>query len=200
MEKVFRLQLINSLSGFKSAALLGTVSKSGLENLAIFNSIVHIGSNPPLIGCILRPLTVPRHTFKNIQETGWFTVNHVQKDWYREAHKASGNYREDISEFEVSGLTPEYSETCSAPYVEESKIKMGLTLEEYHKIEANGTLLLVGAIQEIHFPKEIQEEDGYLDLEKAGLVASSGIDAYHRTEMLGREAYVRVPEEKARGG
>lgn len=200
MEKVFRLQLINSISGFKSANLLGTVSKEGRENLAIFNSVVHIGSNPPLLGCILRPPTVPRHTFENIRDTGWFTVNHVHKDWYRQAHKTSGNYKEGLSEFEISGLSAQYTEGCPAPYVAESSIKLGLTLEEYLEIEANGTILLVGAIQEIRFPKEVQEEDGFLNLEKAGTVTISGIDSYHQTERLGREGYVRVPDDKARRG
>lgn len=200
MEKVTRLQLINSISGFKSANLLGTVSKDGQENLAIFNSVVHIGSNPPLVGCILRPLTVPRHTYENIRDTGWFTINHVHKDWYKLAHQTSGNYREDLSEFEISGLSPQYSEGCPAPYVAESSIKLGLTLEEQHEVKANGTILLVGAIQELRFPQEVQEKDGFLDLEKAGTVTISGIDAYHRTTRLGRESYVRVPDDKARRG
>ena len=59
MEKIFRLNLINSVTGFKSANLIGTTSKEGITNLAVFSSITHLGSNPPFIGFVLRPTTVP---------------------------------------------------------------------------------------------------------------------------------------------
>lgn len=42
-----RIALINSLSGFKSLNLIGTINNQGQTNLAIFNSVVHIGANPP---------------------------------------------------------------------------------------------------------------------------------------------------------
>ena len=42
LEKQKRVHLINSLGGFKSVALVGTLSKIGNENLAIFSSLFHI--------------------------------------------------------------------------------------------------------------------------------------------------------------
>lgn len=42
-----RVSLINSLSEFKSLNLIGTINNQGQTNLAIFNSVVHIGANPP---------------------------------------------------------------------------------------------------------------------------------------------------------
>ncbi|PTL98815.1 MAG: flavin oxidoreductase, partial [Candidatus Arcticimaribacter sp.] len=55
MPSIYRLNMINSCTGYKSANLIGTQSKEGNTNLAVFNSVVHLGSNPPLIGFILRP-------------------------------------------------------------------------------------------------------------------------------------------------
>ena len=55
LSKVYRLNLINSITGYKSANLIGTQNLNGITNLAIFSSIIHIGSNPPLMGFILRP-------------------------------------------------------------------------------------------------------------------------------------------------
>ena len=40
MEKQIRVHLINSLGGFKSVSLVGTVDASGNENLGIFSSIL----------------------------------------------------------------------------------------------------------------------------------------------------------------
>ena len=55
MDRVKRLNLINSITGISPANLIGTISNDSIENLSIFSSVIHIGSNPPLIGFILRP-------------------------------------------------------------------------------------------------------------------------------------------------
>ena len=70
MQKRFRATFINSISGYKSLNLVGTRSLSGISNLAPFNSIIHIGSNPPYIGLIVRPQTEEHQTLKNIIDTG----------------------------------------------------------------------------------------------------------------------------------
>ena len=80
LDKIYKINLINSCSGFKSANLLGSVSKEGIPNVAVFSSVTHLGSNPPTLGFILRPTTVPRDTYKNIKENGSFTINHIYED------------------------------------------------------------------------------------------------------------------------
>jgi flavin reductase (DIM6/NTAB) family NADH-FMN oxidoreductase RutF len=64
-----RTNLINGLSGFKSALLIGTTNAKGQQNLAIFSNVVHIGANPPLMGLIHRPVSVEKHTYENIKST-----------------------------------------------------------------------------------------------------------------------------------
>ena len=68
LDKITRINLINSCSGYKSANLIGSISKEGVPNVAVFSSVTHLGSNPPTLGFILRPTTVPRDTYKNIKE------------------------------------------------------------------------------------------------------------------------------------
>ena len=55
MDKVKRLNIVNSITGIKPGNLIGTISNDNFPNLAIFSSIVHLGSNPALLGFILRP-------------------------------------------------------------------------------------------------------------------------------------------------
>ena len=50
LEKQFRINLVNSLSGYKSANLIATKSKDEITNVAIYSSVIHLGSNPPLLG------------------------------------------------------------------------------------------------------------------------------------------------------
>jgi len=59
-----RVNLINSLSGFKSANLLGTRASNGQENLSIVSSCFHLGADPALIGMIIRPHSVDRHSLE----------------------------------------------------------------------------------------------------------------------------------------
>ena len=73
----------------------------------------------------MRPFSVERHTYNNIKETNYFTINHINKEIYKQAHQTSARYDKDVSEFDECGLTPEYSDTIKAPYVKESKIKIG---------------------------------------------------------------------------
>ena len=125
MEKIFRINLINSCTGYKSANLIGTKSKSGIENLAVFSSITHLGSNPAVLGFILRSTTIPRDTYKNIKETGFFTVNHITESIIEDAHHTSAKYHEEISEFDKTKLIPEYKDEWIAPYVKGSPVQIG---------------------------------------------------------------------------
>ncbi len=100
--------------------------------MAIFNSVIQVGANPLLVGMLVRPASVPRHTYTNINETTFFTINHINKEIYKKAHQTSARYDKDVSEFDECGFTPEYIETIKAPYVKESKIKIGCRFIEEH--------------------------------------------------------------------
>ncbi len=191
-DRFTRANIINSLSGFKSASLIGTVNEQGQTNLAIFSNIVHIGADPALVGFINRPLEAAPHTLSNIQETGSYTINHISAAIFPQAHQSSAKYPADISEFDATGLTPLFREGIRAPFVAESLVQYSLELQQTIPIELNGTFFVIGAIQEIFYPEEIQEEDGFLALEKAGSLCSLGISAYYETKRLGKLAYAKA--------
>ncbi|CAK2068301.1 Flavin reductase (DIM6/NTAB) family NADH-FMN oxidoreductase RutF [Vibrio crassostreae] len=191
MDQRERARLINSLSGFKSANLIGTCDKQGLENLAVVSSVVHLGSNPPLLGFIVRPAESRRHTLENILETQHFTINSIGADFVQKAHQTSARYPKSISEFNAVGLTPYYDDVLSAPFVLESSLKIGLVLKEQISIESNQTQMLIGEVITIQAPKRAVMPDGYLDLEALDLVTISGLDSYHVTQRLHRLSYAK---------
>lgn len=106
LDRFTRTHFINTLSGFKSVSLIGSINKQGQSNLAIFSNLVHIGADPALIGFINRPTEAAPHTITNIQETEFYTVNHIHQEIYTRAHQTSAKYPVHISEFEAVGLTP----------------------------------------------------------------------------------------------
>ncbi len=192
MDKIFRLNLINSCTGFKSANLLGTKSLNDVSNVAVFSSITHLGSNPPLIGFILRPTTVPRDTYRNIKDTGVFTVNHIYSDIIEDAHHTSAKYPDEVSEFTKTDLEEEFLGNFPAPFVKGTKIRLGCRFLNEYEIKENNTLLLVSSVEHVFIAdQDIQQEDGWLKLENANTVTINGLDGYATTSLLDRYAYAR---------
>ncbi len=188
LERFYRANLINSLTGFKSVALVGTVSDTGRENLAIFSQLIHVGANPPLLGVLFRPPKVVRHTFENIEATRVFTVNHIRPEFTEQAHHTAARWEE--SEFAACGLTPEYLNNFAAPFVNTSAVRIGLRFKEQHTL-GNETVLLVGEMEQIHVPEDCVQEDGFVDLERAQTVTCSGLDSYHTTQKVARFSYAK---------
>jgi flavin reductase (DIM6/NTAB) family NADH-FMN oxidoreductase RutF len=191
MEQRFRAAFINSITGFKSLALIGTKNLDNQSNLAIFNSLVHLGANPPLIGFIWRPEYVERHNLTNIEQTKYYTLNHVNEKIYKAAHQTSARYPAEVSEFQATGLTEQYLDEFYAPFVKESYVKIGLKFKQRVDISLNQTSLIIGEIQSVYFPDNCLFTDGFLDLEKAQSIACGGLDSYHTTNRLSRLAYAK---------
>lgn len=186
-----RARAVNSLSGFKSATLVGTTDVQGVHNLSVVSSVVHLGSNPAQMGMVLRPPGVDAHTYKNFKATGQCTFNHIGVHWVSKAHQCSARYPEEVSEFEAVGLTPCGVEgTWKAPAVEESRVRMGLTLAE-DIILPNACHFMVMDVQWVEVDSTAVAEDGYVDLGTAGTAAVSGLDGYHATTPLGRFSYAK---------
>ncbi len=189
MEKQPRTNLINSLPGIRAANLIGTNNSSGETNLAIFNSVIHIGAHPPYMGFIMRPVTMPRGTYQNIKDTGYFTINQVNEKIYKQAHQTSARYED--SEFAATGLTPEFTSTLKAPYVKESKVKIGLRFVEEQHIKINGTILMIGEIQEIILENNYLNESNIVQLQQAEAIGVNGLETYYRVEKVAELPYAK---------
>lgn len=196
MEKRQRVKFINSLPGFKSLNLIGTVDGEGATNLSIVSTVTHLGSNPPLLGYISRPPSVDRHTLTNILETGVYTFNQVSASIYQFAHQTSARYPKAVSEFDAVGLTPEQRDGFVAPFVEASSVKMALSLVETVDIPANGTVLVIGRITDVYLDEALLGIDGNIDLEKANTLAGTGLDGYFRPHLLERLPYAKAEGDR----
>lgn len=195
LEKYFRINLINSLPGYKSLNMLGSISTEGVTNLALVSSAFHLGSNPPLIGLIMRPQRPENDTLDNIRATGHYTLNNVLPDWYDKAHQTSATYPSGVSEFEKCGFDPYYLDEVKAPFVKQSSIKMGLHLREMIDIELNGTTLVIGEVVALLVDEPLIAEDGFINHHQAGTVTVAGLDSYYLTQPLQRLAYAKPDQE-----
>lgn len=191
-ERFFRANLINSLTGYKPAMLVGTANTAGQPNLAIFSSIVHLGADPALIGFIQRPVGVSGDTFRNILATGVYTINHVHAHIIDRAHYTSARFGSDISEFDACGLTPQYIDGFTAPFVQESRIRMGLELVEVVPIVHNNTSLVIGKLLHVLMDEDSLDLDGNIKLNTVQSVCVSGLETYHQPEPLMKLPYAKV--------
>ncbi len=191
MEKQERVHFINSLSGFKSLGLIGTQNNENQTNVAIIDSIIHIGSNPALFGMIFRPGVVERHSLENILETGFYTINHVNEKIHKQAHQTSARYDRDRSEFDETGLTPEFKNDFFAPFVKESNVQLAMEFKEKITLSINNTVLIIGEVKVVYFPENCLQKDGFIDIEKAETITCSGLDSYHKTTQISRLSYAK---------
>lgn len=201
-ERFYRANLLNSLSGFKSVSLIGTANAGGLTNLGVFSSIIHLGSDPALIGYINRPRAAAPHTLANIEATGWYTINHIHPGMLHQAHSCSAKWPETVSEFEACGLTPHFESSISAPFVAESRISYALQLVEVVPIKWNDTFLVIGAVKSLRIQDapEVLGDDGFLHLHKAESITSLGLDGYFQTSLLDRLPYAKPTNEPVAHG
>ena len=192
LDNLYKINLVNSCSGFKSANLIGTKSNDGIPNVAVFSSVTHFGSNPPLLGIIFRPVSdVPRNTYENIKETGQFTINHIHWDIIEQAHHTSAKYNKRISEFEVTELEEEYKNNWHAPFVKGAPVQIALTYCEEYKIKANNTIQLIAEIKDLYVKDELVEKDGFINLSKGNVMTINGLDGYALPSLKQRIDYQR---------
>lgn len=191
MPSRYRAQLINSLSGFKSANLIATCNEKKQANVAIFSSVVHLGASPALVGFIMRPNNVARHTLENIRKTKRYTINQVNQSFWQQAHQTSARYLAQESEFELCGLSSKYIEGIDAPFVNESLLQYALILKEIIPIRLNDTLLVIGEVTDIFCQDAAIKQDGYIDIESLNTVAISGLNSYHVSQRLSRLSYAK---------
>ena len=191
LEQRYRTAFVNSLAGFRQAVLVGTKSTTGFTNLAIFNSLIHLGANPALFGFINRPDSVQRDTLQNILETKEYTLNYIHASQYEKAHQTSARYDRGVSEFEKVGFSEVYHPSCFAPFVADAIVKIAMKFEDSIPISINGTILIVGSVMQVEIEDSIVGTDGFVALSEAEVLISQGLDAYFVSKTIGRLPYAK---------
>ncbi len=191
LDHIYKINLVNSISGFKSANLIATQSTEGIANVGVFSSVVHLGSEPPLFGFVLRPTTVKRDTYNNIKATGFYTINHITTLMAEDAHHTSASYDALISEFDKTDLEAVYISDFKAPFVKQSPVKIALRYVNEYPIQENGTILIIGELVEFHVQDDLVQDDGFIDLSKGNIVAINSLDGYVVTKSAVRFPYQR---------
>jgi flavin reductase (DIM6/NTAB) family NADH-FMN oxidoreductase RutF len=194
LDRIYRLNLINSISGVKPANLIATRSTEGKDNVGIFSSVVHLGSNPALLGFVIRPQSDPKtDTYANIHNTKYYTINHVSESFIKKAHYTSAKLEVGMSEFDRMSLNTEFNDDFYAPFVKESLVKLGMKHSESIPLP-NGCTFIIGTVELIIVPDDAMNIEGQLDLSSYYCTGISGLNTYYGLRRLDSFPYVRVNE------
>ena len=169
----------NSFSGAKPGYLIGT-GQGEDENLAIFNSITHIGARPPLLGFIQRPTTVDRHTYQNILKYKHYSFNLITETFFEKAHQTSARYSKGQNEFKEVGLTAIHKKELRCPFVGESPLHIALELDDDIEIKSNQTRLIIGKVISISIPRTLDKNKYRLDFQELKSMSISGLSDYYK--------------------
>ena len=193
LDYVPRANLVNSITGYKSANLIATADLQGRTNVAVFSSVTHFGSNPPIVGHVTRPTSVARHTYDNIKEVPEVTINIVNYAMVEQMSLASTEYDKGINEFDKSGLTQEPSEVVRPPRVLESPVSFECAVDQVIELGDQGGAgnLVIARVLKMHVREEFLKADGKLDPLKLDLVGRMGENWYCHA---GNDSLFEIPK------
>lgn len=155
----------------RPVALVSTMDRNGVANLAPFSAFSTAGSNPPAVlfcpvlraaGGVetdLRP-DLRKDTLRNIEETGEFVINTVSEAIAAAANDAAAEVPPGVDEFQLAGLTPIASEAVRPPRVAESPAQMECKLLQVIYVgRAPGSgVIVLGEVVRFHIRQNLLDD------------------------------------------
>lgn len=173
-------------------AFCSTISPEGVRGLAPFSYFAPMGHRPPLL-MVHFSTSKPfkdgegkhKDTLNNIKSTKEFVVNMISEPFAEASNHAAIDCPADVSEWDLTGLTPVPSDLVKPPRVGESAFCMECTLEFFHDIydETNaltGTCV-VGRVRKFHVRKDLFGPTNAIDTGKMLPISRLGGIGYGRT-------------------
>ncbi len=179
-------------------AFVSTVSQGGRFNAAPFSYFCGLTNVPPLLGISINlRSSSPKDTLNNIRDVGDFVVNVVSEELAARMVHSSGDWPDDVSEFELTGLTAVVSDLVRSPRVGESPVS--LECRVYREIELGQTSFVVGEILRAHVAESVLT-NGRVDITKLkplGRLGGTHYSVVHDVISMPRPVATPRPESKA---
>ena len=175
-------RLLTSLIAPRPIALVSTLDAAGRGNLAPFSFFMMGGGNP--LSLAFSPLNNRRgeekQTLRNIEATGEFVVNVVTRGMAERVNQASGDYADDVDEFDVAPFTREPSTLVRPPRVAESPAALECKLFEVvrHGAGAQAANYIIGEVVHVRVQDAALRADGLFDTAGQALVGRMGRDEW----------------------
>jgi len=173
---------LNSIIAPRPIGWISSVSDTGLVNLAPYSFFNLFNYKPPIIGFAS---TGWKDSVQNIQQTGEFCWNLVNRRLVSAMNQTSASVAPDINEFTLAGLTMLPSRLIKAPQVAESPVRFECKLTQlFPLVTAQGeqvnTWMVLGEVIGVHIDGALLQ-DGVFDTLAADPVLRGGGPAEYFT-------------------
>jgi len=153
-------KLMTGLIVPRPVALVSTVDRDGVPNVAPFSFFSGVGANPPtVLFCpVLRSSgDYRKDTLRNVEQTGEFVINIVSEAIAAATNETAAEVGPEVDEFELAGLTAVASEVVRAPRVAESPAQMECKLQQivFTRQAPGAGVVVLGEIVRFHVRNEL---------------------------------------------
>jgi flavin reductase (DIM6/NTAB) family NADH-FMN oxidoreductase RutF len=161
---------------------ISSLSPEGVANLAPFSFFNAVCGEPPMIMFCAANRHPLKDTLRNVQAMREFVVNIVSEEIAQQMNLTAGDYAPDVSEFDVSGLTPIPSDIVQPPRVLESPVNMECKVHDIIELSSKpmGGSIVIGEVIRFHVRDSIIDKDMFIDPGKLKPVARLGGPSYSR--------------------
>jgi len=163
------------------ALLIGTYGAGGKPNIMTAAWAGIVNSDPVSLAVSVRP---SRETYKNIKETGFFTVNVPSEHHVAQVDYAGNVSGRDEDKFESLGLSAVKGEFVNAPYVNEFPIVLECKVTD--SIHLGSHVQFIGQVIDVKVDKTLFDTNGHVDAEKVRPVIFDHRFYYGLGKRLGR--------------
>jgi len=145
----------------RPVALVSTIDKDGVPNVAPFSFFSGVGSNPPtVLFCpTLRSSGDNRKdTLRNVEQTGEFVINIVSDSIAGAANATAADVGPEVDEFLLAGLTAIPGEVVNVPRVAESPAQFECKLLQivFTGNVPGAGVVVIGEIVRFHVNAELE--------------------------------------------
>jgi flavin reductase (DIM6/NTAB) family NADH-FMN oxidoreductase RutF len=154
----------------RPVALVSTMDRAGVANLAPFSFFSGVGANPPTVlfcpalraaeGTGTGRSAMRKDTLRNVEETGEFVINVVSEAIATAANASAADVPPEVDEFVLAGLTAVASEAVRPPRVAESPAQMECRLLQviYTGRAPGSGVLVLGEVVRFHLREDLMED------------------------------------------
>jgi flavin reductase (DIM6/NTAB) family NADH-FMN oxidoreductase RutF len=175
-------QLLTCVVIPRPIGFISTISADGVPNLAPFSFFNAVCGEPPMVMFCPTNRRPPKDTLLNVRATGEFVANIVNEEIGQQMNLTSADYSPEISEFEVSGLTPVPSDLVKPPRVLESPVNMECKVHGIIELsdKPRGGAIVIGEVIRLHVRDNIIDKDMFIDPVMLNPIARLGGPSYTR--------------------
>ena len=165
----------NAIVGPRPIGWISTCDAAGRLNLAPYSFFNAFNYVPPIVGFA----SIGRKdTLRNIEETSEFVWNLATRDLAEAMNLSCAAVAPEVSEFDLTGLTPQPSLSVRPPRVQESPVCFECRRTQILQLEgADGrtvpTWLVLGEVVQVHIARHLLK-DGVYDTAGAGHILRAG--------------------------